>query len=197
VTRARTQPRPADAAPGNGGAHRSGAAKEVRRGERVWVDYSHELRMARSPLERYLYRALGLVCVVFAAIGVVMPAWPTTPFVLLATFFFARSSPRFYNWIMNHRTFGPLIRDWRDGRGIPARAKVIAVASIVLSIGISITLIPVPWVRVLLLVIAVSVSTYLLRLPTTPPSVDDHQLHQGGTGPVDRLGGDDPDDDGT
>lgn len=143
-------------------------AHEVRRGERVWVDYSHELRVQRNPVLRTMYFVLGWACVVFGAIGVVVPGWPTTVWILIATYFFARSSPRFYNWLMNHRLFGPLIRDWRDGKGLSRRAKTLAVTTIVLSIGTSIWLIPVVWVDLLLAVIAIVLCTYLVTLPTKP-----------------------------
>lgn len=144
-------------------------ARAVRRGARAWVDYSHELRVKRNPVLRTTYLVLGWACVVFAAIGVVVPGWPTTVWVLVATYFFARSSPRFYNWLMNHRLFGPLIRDWRDGNGLSRRAKALAVTSIVLSIGTSIVLIPLVWVDLLLAVIAITLCTYLLTLPTKGP----------------------------
>jgi uncharacterized protein len=139
-----------------------------RRGERAWVDYSHEIRMHRNPLLRVTFLALGWLCVVSGAIGVVLPGWPTTIWIILATYFFARSSPRFYNWLMNHRIFGPLVRDWRDGKGMTARTKKMAVGTIVVTIGISIVLLPPWWLKALLATIAVVLCTYLLRLPTKP-----------------------------
>jgi uncharacterized protein len=139
-----------------------------RRGERAWVDYRHEIRMHRNPLLRVAYLALGWLCVVSGAIGVVLPGWPTTIWIILATYFFARSSPRFYNWLMNHRVFGPLVRDWRDGKGMTARAKKMAVGTIVVTIGISIVVLPPWWLKALLATIAVVLCTYLLRLPTKP-----------------------------
>lgn len=152
-------PRPAEAPP----------AQAPNAGARARVDYSHEVRELRNPLVRWVLITVGWLCVISGMIGVVLPGWPTTPFIILATFFFARSSPRFYNWVMNHRVFGPLIRDWRDGKGMTARAKTIAVTTIVITISISITVIPITWVRVLLAVIMVTLCTYLLRLPTKPP----------------------------
>ena len=138
------------------------------RGARPWVDYSHEARAIRNPALRSLFIALGWFCVASGAIGVVLPGWPTTIWIILATYFFARSSPRFYNWVMNHRVFGPLIRDWRDGKGMTARAKTVAVTTIILTIGVSVTVIPVVWVKLLLLAVMVILCTYLLRLPTKP-----------------------------
>ena len=161
---------PADEASPSPHREPSDRARAVRKGERVWVDFSHELRVQRNPILRTTYLALGFACVVIAAIGVVLPGWPTTVWLLVATYFFARSSPRFYNWLMNHRLFGPLIRDWRDGKGLSRRAKTLAVTSIVLSIGTSIVLIPIVWVDLLLVVIAIVLCTYLLTLPTKAPA---------------------------
>jgi len=58
---------------------------------------------------QYVWAGLGLICVALAAIGVVLPLLPTVPFLLLAAFFFARSSSRLHHWLLNHPTFGPFI----------------------------------------------------------------------------------------
>jgi uncharacterized membrane protein YbaN (DUF454 family) len=143
----------------------------TRDGGRPWVDYSHEARVIRNPALRGLFIVIGWFCVASGAVGVVLPGWPTTIWIILATYFFARSSPRFYNWVMNHRVFGPLIRDWRDGKGMTARAKTVAVTTIILTISVSIAVIPVVWVKALLLAIMVILCTYLLRLPTKPAEI--------------------------
>ncbi|MER2510687.1 MAG: YbaN family protein [Amaricoccus sp.] len=72
--------------------------------------------------------ALGGFFVAVGAVGVVLPVLPTTPFLILAAACFARSSPRFERWLLDHRIFGPLLRDWRARGAIPVRAKVAAVA---------------------------------------------------------------------
>ena len=146
-------------------------AAGTRDGARPWVDYGHEARVIRNPALRGLFIAIGWICVASGAVGVVLPGWPTTIWIILATYFFARSSPRFYNWVMNHRVFGPLIRDWRDGKGMTARAKTVAVTTIILTISVSIAVIAVVWVKALLLAIMVILCTYLLRLPTKPAEV--------------------------
>jgi uncharacterized protein len=102
-------------------------------------------------------------------IGAFLPVMPTTVFILIAAYCFARSSPRFYLWLLRHPTFGRLIRDWRAGRGISLRAKVTAVTMIVLTIGSSaLFFVRSTGVRVLLVAIAVGVITYLLTRPTAP-----------------------------
>jgi uncharacterized membrane protein YbaN (DUF454 family) len=101
-------------------------------------DYSHEVRKHRLVWVRYAYAAMGTLALVLGIIGVFMPILPTTPFLLLATAFYARSSRRFYNWLMNHPTFGPLIIEWRTYRSIPWRVKMVAVATMTLTFGSSI-----------------------------------------------------------
>jgi len=79
-------------------------------------------RQARGAL-RWLMVALAVVSLVLAVLGVVLPGLPTTPFVLLAAWAAARSSPRLSAWLERHRLFGPLIRDWRQGGRVSRRAK--------------------------------------------------------------------------
>lgn len=102
---------------------------------RQWVDYSSEVRLLRHPLLRAGFVVAGFVAVGLGVVGYIVPGMPGTVFLLIATWFFAQSSPRFYNWVMNHRLFGPLIRDYRAGKGIPrwvkwyASAIILAVSS--------------------------------------------------------------------
>lgn len=74
-------------------------------------------------LKRVLLQALAAVALVLAVLGVVLPGLPTTPFVLLAAWAAARSSPRLAAWLERHRLFGPMIRDWQAGGRVSRRAK--------------------------------------------------------------------------
>lgn len=101
-------------------------------------DYSHEVRKHRFLWVRLAFAALGTLFLVIGIIGVFLPVLPTTPFLLLATACYARSSRRFYNWLMNHPVFGPLIIEWRTYRSIPWKIKLAAVATMLLTFGSSI-----------------------------------------------------------
>jgi len=101
-------------------------------------DYSHEVRKHRLLWVRLAFAALGTLFLLIGIIGVFLPVLPTTPFLLLATACYARSSRRFYNWLMNHPAFGPLIVEWRTYRSIPWKIKLVAVATMLLTFGSSI-----------------------------------------------------------
>ncbi len=72
------------------------------------------------------YRVLAYISLSLGVAGIVLPLLPTTPFVLLAAWCASRSSPAFEAWLHEHRTFGPIIRNWRDNRAVPAKAKWLA-----------------------------------------------------------------------
>lgn len=117
---------------------------------------------------RVLHIIAGSLCVGLALIGTVVPILPTTPFLLLAAYFYARSSQRFYTWLTTNRWFGEYIRSYREGRGLPLRHKVITIALVWLSIG-SAALLAVSfwWMRALLLIIALGVTLHLVKIKTS------------------------------
>ena len=73
---------------------------------------------------RLLWGAIGILAIVLALAGSVLPIVPTVPFLIVAAFAFNRSSPRFHNMLMTHPVFGPQIRDWQEHRAIDPRVKV-------------------------------------------------------------------------
>lgn len=80
---------------------------------------------------RVIYLVLGLACVALGFIGAFLPVLPTTPFLILAAACFARSSPRLENWLLLHPLFGPTLRAWRERGVIPRKAKLMALAGII------------------------------------------------------------------
>ncbi len=96
------------------------------------------------PAGRPGLRLLGTAATAAAAIGVVVPLWPTTPFALLAAWAFARSSPRLEAWLRSHARFGPAIQAWEERRAIPRKAKLVAAGSLPASwVGLWLTDVPV------------------------------------------------------
>jgi uncharacterized membrane protein YbaN (DUF454 family) len=81
-----------------------------------------------------LWLALAYLSIGMAAVGVIVPGLPTTEFVLLAAWAASRSSPRLSAWLDNHRVFGPLLRDWRQGGLIARRTKWMASLSMAIAL---------------------------------------------------------------
>jgi len=93
--------------------------------------------MGPQKARKILYRGLGLCAVALGFIGVLVPGMPTTVFVLAASYFFARSSPRLEGWLLAHRWFGPPLRRFRDTGGMTRSAKAAALGSMWSAISIS------------------------------------------------------------
>ncbi len=124
--------------------------------------------VARSPVSRALYFVGGWVCVGLGSLGVIVPGLPTTIFFIVAASCFARSSPRFEQWVLNLPRIGPMVRDHRAGLGMPRRAKVIALAMMWASIGVSAWFLrgrP-PIVAVVVLAAVAGTAYITLRVPT-------------------------------
>jgi len=90
-----------------------------------------------SRVRRALFVALGVLCVVIGVAGVFLPGVPTTEFIIAASYLFARSSPRLEGWLEGNRWFGPMLRRFRETRGMPLRAKALALAWTWTGLGIS------------------------------------------------------------
>lgn len=116
---------------------------------------------------RPLLVAFGTLFVGLGIVGIFVPVLPTTPFLLLAAACYARSSPRFYHWLLNNRWFGNYIRNYRQRRGIPLRVKLLTISLLWLTIVISaIFAVQSLVVRIVLVLIAIGVSIHVLSLKT-------------------------------
>jgi uncharacterized membrane protein YbaN (DUF454 family) len=73
-----------------------------------------------------LYNLAGGLAVLLGILGLFLPLLPTTPFLLLASWCFARGSDRLHRWLLSHRVFGEYLRNFEAGRGIPLKAKIVA-----------------------------------------------------------------------
>lgn len=131
------------------------------------VDYSHEVRTHNSPLMRLIFAGLGTLLVGIGLVGAVLPVLPTTPFMLLAAGCYVRASPRFYNWLLNTRAFGPLIREWRQYRSIPWRTKLTAIALMAVTLSTSIVLfVKQPYAQIAMALFGCALAIWLYRIPS-------------------------------
>jgi uncharacterized membrane protein YbaN (DUF454 family) len=88
------------------------------------------LRKALHGSRRAGFMALGGLMLALGIIGAFLPVMPTTIFLILAAWFFGRSSPRLEAWMLNHPRFGLALRQWREQGAVPLRAKLMAVVGI-------------------------------------------------------------------
>lgn len=97
----------------------------------------HENPRRRTAWHQYLallaWRALALLCVVLAGIGVVLPGLPTVPFLLVAAWAGGHGWPRLERWLLAHPQLGPPIHRWRAHGAVPRRAKWFASSMMVVS----------------------------------------------------------------
>lgn len=125
------------------------------------------MTIAKSRVLRSIFLVLGFFFLGVAFVGVAVPLIPTVGPVLLAAFFFSKSSARFDHWLVNNRLFGGIVRDWRAGLGFTIRAKTIAIVAIIATFTISVAFVvePTP-IRVGLIAFAAALVVYISQLPT-------------------------------
>jgi uncharacterized membrane protein YbaN (DUF454 family) len=135
-------------------------------------DDRHRARPSRSRLARGVWAGLGIACVLIAALGVVLPGLPTTPFLLLAAACFVRSSQKLYDRLLANRAFGPAVRAFRETGGVPRAAKWTALGTMAFCVLFAVLWgIPAEWrlVRGLVLLAGLLGALYVARLPVTDP----------------------------
>ncbi|CAF25590.1 YbaN family protein [Bartonella quintana] len=121
---------------------------------------SHPLRICTS--------IVGWTMVVLGVIGIVLPIIPTVPFLLVASWCFARSSPRFHHWLNNHRVFGPPIKQWKEKRAIPTFIKVFAVVNMAGGFLLFFVMIHPPlWFALLIAALLLLIAIYIVTRPSS------------------------------
>jgi uncharacterized membrane protein YbaN (DUF454 family) len=119
-----------------------------------------------SRIRRAIYVSLGVVFLVVAILGVFLPVLPTTPFLLLTSYFFVRSSPALHVRLLGSRLLGPFLRDWHRYRAVRPHVKMVAITTVLLTMTASVLLgrlsTTIVWV---LLILGTTGLTVVLRLP--------------------------------
>lgn len=120
------------------------------------------------PVLRCVLFFFGSLFLILGIIGIIIPILPTTPFLLLAAACYLRSSQRFYSWLLNHKWFGVIIKNYYEEKGLPLKFKVFMIILLWVTISISIFFfIESFWIRILLFIIAVLVSFHIGLIKTT------------------------------
>ncbi len=122
---------------------------------------------ASNKLFKWILITTGTVFVGLGIIGIILPILPTTPFLLLAAACYARSSKRFYNWLINNKWIGTYIKNYREGKGVPLKIKVFTISLLWITILFSIFfIIQISWIKIILLIIAAGVTIHILTIKT-------------------------------
>jgi uncharacterized protein len=133
------------------------------------IDAAESERTLSRPV-RWLLKGLAVLSLALGIIGAFVPIMPTVPFILLAAWAAARSSPRLSHWLENHPRMGPHIRDWRRGGVVRRSAKWMATVMMTGG-GITMLIIVRPlWVPLSVIAIMATVGVWLWRRPEHPPA---------------------------
>lgn len=114
-------------------------------------------RLSRAP-----FLVAGALSLGLGVVGLFLPLVPTTVFMLIAAYFFSRSSPRLHSWLVNHRCFGAPIRNWQLQGAIARKAKAAAVSLMLASVLLSFALGFPPAVLLIQLLVLLPVSLFIL-----------------------------------
>ena len=121
---------------------------------------------------RYFIFSLGIFFVILGIIGAFLPIMPTTPFVLVASWCFMKSSPKTHRWLLNQPLLGPALRNWEQYKAIRRPVKIFTVSAITVSnIGMWFT-VDILWLKITTTLILIGVVIFIVtRNEYIPPSI--------------------------
>jgi uncharacterized membrane protein YbaN (DUF454 family) len=126
-----------------------------------------EAPAASSRVAKLLWNAAGTLFLSLGIIGIAIPLLPTTPFLLLAAACYLRGSARMYRWMLTNKYFGEYLRDYRTGRGMPLKLKIVTVSLLWTVIALSAFFATSNVIiRIALLIVAVGVTAHILTITT-------------------------------
>lgn len=128
--------------------------------------YFYRVHKIQNKLVRVTLIITGTFFVAIGVLGIFLPLLPTTPFLLIAAALYARSSERFYYWLLHNRWFGGYIKNYREGKGISRKVKIWTISLLWITIIFSICTVEIVLVRILLFLIAAAVSIHIISIRT-------------------------------
>ena len=141
-----------------------GKKKRIKRIYNSDNNYKNDKQL-RNKFIQILLLTLGTIFVAVGITAIFIPVIPTTPFLLLAAVLYAKSSKKFYFWLLNNKICGKFIKDYKEGRGIPLKFKILTIILLWITIGSTIVFsINILWVKILLFLIAIGVTIHIIRI---------------------------------
>ena len=120
-------------------------------------------------MKKIILITIGWSCVGLAFVGTFVPGIPTTIFLIVALWAFAKSSKKFHSWLLNHKRFGPILQNWESHKVVPRRAKILMVILQISAVIIFHYSLQNIYLTVLLIITLVFVARYVLLLPSELP----------------------------
>lgn len=120
-----------------------------------------------NALFRGVFFILGFVFLGLGVLGVIIPGLPTTVFVILAGYCWAKSSKRFHRWLISHKIFGKMITSWQERKAIPRSAKYMAWSMMAISTFVLFFSLPPDkiWIAVIAALMSLAVAIWMAKLP--------------------------------
>ncbi|MBU0497928.1 MAG: YbaN family protein [Candidatus Thermoplasmatota archaeon] len=120
-----------------------------------------------NQLLKWLLLIFGTIFVGLGFLGIFLPILPTTPFLLLAAACYARSSTKFYNWLIKNKWFGVYIQNYRKGKGFPVKVKIFTISILWITTLFSVLyIIYLFWIKIISIIIAFGVTIHIFTIKT-------------------------------
>ena len=120
-------------------------------------------------MKKIILITIGWSCVGLAFVGTFVPGIPTTIFLIVALWAFAKSSKKFHSWLLNHKRFGPILQNWESHKVVPRKAKILMVILQISAVIIFHYSLQNIYLTAILTIILVIVARYVLSLPSELP----------------------------
>ena len=120
-------------------------------------------------MKKIILITIGWCCVGLAFIGTFVPGIPTTIFLIIALWAFAKSSKKFHSWLLNHKRFGPILQNWESHKVVPHRAKILMVILQISAVIIFHYSLQNIYLTAILIITLIFVACYVLSLPSALP----------------------------
>ena len=120
-------------------------------------------------MKKIILITIGWSCVGLAFVGTFVPGIPTTIFLIVALWAFAKSSKKFHSWLLNHKRFGPILQNWESHKVVPRKAKILMVILQISAIIIFHYSLQNIYLTAILIITLIFVARYVLSLPSELP----------------------------
>ena len=118
----------------------------------------------KKTLQNKLIFVGGTITLILGIIGIFLPILPTTPFLLISAAAYAKSSSKFYHWLLHNKVLGSYIRNYKEGLGMPIKVKIFTLSFLWIMIIIALLIVQILWVQIVLVLIALAVSIHVILI---------------------------------